>query len=321
MKDQYGRLIDYLRISVTDRCNLRCVYCMPEKGVTWIPHSEVLTYEELLTVGKAAVALGIKHIKITGGEPLLRKNVTEFIGRLKKTKGIETVTLTTNGILLPNYIEKLSETGIDGINISLDTLEEKKFRKLTRNGEVKDVWKGIFSVLPYEQINVKINCVLAGKDWQKDAVCMAEIAKKYRIHVRFIELMPIQNRKENGSLEEEIKALLEDVYGSMRRCEERIGFGPSVYYELPEFCGKIGFISAVSHKFCNQCNRIRLSCDGKLRLCLQSENAVDLKSALRQGACEEELKQLLEKGLLEKPREHRFGCDCIEGEAMSRIGG
>ena len=113
MKDQYGRLIDYLRISVTDRCNLRCVYCMPEKGVTWIPHSEVLTYEELLTVGKAAVALGIKHIKITGGEPLLRKNVTEFIGRLKKTKGIETVTLTTNGILLPNYIEKLTETGID----------------------------------------------------------------------------------------------------------------------------------------------------------------------------------------------------------------
>lgn len=211
MKDQYGRLIDYLRISVTDRCNLRCVYCMPEKGVTWIPHSEVLTYEELLTVGKAAAALGIKHIKITGGEPLLRKNVTEFIARLKKTKGIETVTLTTNGILLPNYIDQLSEAGIDGINISLDTLEEKKFRKLTRNGEVKDVWKGISSVLPYDQINMKINCVLAGKDWQKDAVRVAEIAKKYRIHVRFIELMPIQNQEEKGNLEEEIKALLEDV--------------------------------------------------------------------------------------------------------------
>ncbi len=179
--------------------------------MTWIPHSEVLTYEELLTVGKAAAALGIKHIKITGGEPLLRKNVTEFIGRLKKTKGIETVTLTTNGILLPNYIDQLSEAGIDGINISLDTLEEKKFRKLTRNGEVKDVWKGISSVLPYDQINMKINCVLAGKDWQKDAVRVAEIAKKYRIHVRFIELMPIQNQEEKGNLEEEIKALLEDV--------------------------------------------------------------------------------------------------------------
>ena len=181
--------------------------------------------------------------------------------------------------------------------------------------------EGDFFGLPYDQINMKINCVLAGKDWQKDAVRVAEIAKKYRIHVRFIELMPIQNQEEKGNLEEEIKALLEDVYGPMRRCEERIGFGPSVYYELPEFCGKIGFISAVSHKFCNQCNRIRLTCDGKLRLCLQSENAVDLKSALRQGACEEELKQLLERGLLEKPREHRFGCDCIEGEAMSRIGG
>jgi len=219
-------------------------------------------------------------------------------------------------------IERLVKVGIDGINVSLDTLQEEKFRKLTRNGSVKEVWKGLSSVLPYERVCVKINCVLDGDDWEEDAVNVARIAKNYRAHVRFIELMPAQNREEKCNLERETKLLLECVYGPLHLCREKIGFGPSTYYELPEFQGKIGFISAVSHKFCNQCNRIRLTSDGKLRLCLQAEQGVDLKKALRQGADEEELKKLLETGLRMKPKEHHFGCDCmIEGKSMSRIGG
>lgn len=322
MRDQYGRNIDYLRVSVTDRCNLRCVYCMPKDGVEWIPDEEILTDKEIVKVCKAAADLGIRHLKVTGGEPLLRENVVELIGRLKKIEGIETVTLTTNGIFLPQYIEGLTKVGIDGINVSLDTLKEEKFRKLTRNGSVKEVWNGISSILPYEQVCVKINCVLDGDDWETDAVSVAELAKKYHIHVRFIELMPTQNQEEKCNFEKETKALLERVYGPLQPSREKIGFGPSAYYELPEFQGKIGFISAVSHKFCNQCNRIRLTSDGKLRLCLQVEQGVDLKRALRQGADEEKLKELLKIGLRMKPKEHQFGCDCmIEGKSMSRIGG
>ena len=322
MKDQYGRVIDYLRVSVTDRCNLRCTYCMPKDGVEWLSSEEILTDEEILKICRAAASLGIRHLKVTGGEPLLRENVTELIGKLKAIEGIETVTLTTNGIFLPRYIERLVSTGIDGINVSLDTLQEEKFCRLTRNGSVKEVWNGISSVLPYEQICVKINCVLDGEDWEEDAVSVAQIAKNHRIHVRFIELMPTQNQKEEGNLEKDAKALLERVYGPLHPCSEKIGFGPSTYYELQDFQGKIGFISAVSHKFCNQCNRIRLTSDGKLRLCLQVEQGIDLKEAVRQGADEEELKKLLEAGLQIKPREHQFGCDCmIEGTSMSRIGG
>lgn len=322
MKDQYGRVIDYLRVSVTDRCNLRCTYCMPEDGVEWIPSEEILTDEEILKICRAAASLGIRHLKVTGGEPLLRENVTELIGRLKEIDGIETITLTTNGIFLPRYIERLVSAGIDGINVSLDTLQEEKFRRLTRNGSVKEVWNGISSVLPYEQVCIKINCVLDGEDWEEDAVSVARIAKNHGIHVRFIELMPTQNQKERGNLEKATKDLLERVYGSLHPCHEKIGFGPSIYYELPDFQGKIGFISAISHKFCNQCNRVRLTSDGKLRLCLQVEQGVDLKEAVRQGADEEELKKLLEAGLQIKPREHQFGCDCmIEGTSMSRIGG
>lgn len=321
MRDQYGRVIDYLRISVTDRCNLRCVYCMPEEGVKLLPHEEVLSFEEMLSVSRAAAMLGIRHIKVTGGEPLVRKGVAEFIGKLKQTAGIETVTLTTNGILLPEKIEELVQAGIDGINISLDTLNPEKFRTMTRKGEVEQVLAGIRSALPYRQFTVKINCVLDGEDWKKDAADIAGIAKNHPVHVRFIELMPLVKRKKTDGQEREVRNLLEEVYGPMEVCRERFGSGPSIYYEIPGFQGKIGFISAVSHKFCNQCNRIRLTCDGVLRMCLQSDSGVDLKKILRQGASEAELGAVIHDALTAKPKEHRFECDSIRAEAMSQIGG
>lgn len=321
MRDRYGREIDYLRISVTDRCNLRCVYCMPEEGVTLLPHQEILSFEEMLSVCRAAVKLGIRHIKVTGGEPLVRKGVVEFVGNLKQMEGIETVTLTTNGVFLPDYMEALSRAGIDGINISLDTLNGEKFRKITRNGDLEQVLAGIRSAVSTGDIRVKVNCVLDGEDWEKDALSVAELAKKYPIHVRFIELMPLMKQTEPRGKECRVRNILENTYGRMEPCAEKMGYGPSVYYEIEGFYGKIGFISAVSHKFCSQCNRIRLTCDGILRTCLQSDRGTDLKTPLREGVTEEELARLIEAALTEKPREHHFDSSGIQAESMSKIGG
>lgn len=321
MKDRYGRVIDYLRISITDRCNLRCVYCMPNGACAYVPKEEILSFEELLFLCESIVLLGIKHIKITGGEPLLREGVVPFLKELKQMEGIETVTLTTNGTLLSDMAEELSKTGIDGVNISLDTLNQEKFRCITRNGDLQQVLDGVHAMLQHKNVVVKLNCVLDGKDWEQDAVAVANLAKRYPLHVRFIELMPLGKSNTERRNEIEVKKLLETQFGTMRQCQEKIGFGPSIYYEIEGFCGKIGFISALSHKFCNQCNRIRLTCDGTLRMCLQKQDGIDIKPYVRTERSKEKLCEQIRYALAEKPREHQFECDCIQTESMSKIGG
>lgn len=322
MKDQHGRRIDYIRISVTDRCNLRCTYCMPEEGVIWTAPEEILSYEELTRIVRQAAALGIRHVKITGGEPLVRKGVDNLIRDLKALSGIETVTLTTNGLLLPVQMESLAAAGVDGINISLDTLDEEAYHRITRNGHVKDVLAGIEAALSYRNIPVKLNSVLEETGWQQTAQMLAELARTKPLHVRFIERMPLSvNEICKESREEQVIAVLEEMYGPMQRYVKKLGNGPGVYYSLEGFRGKIGFISAVSHKFCDRCNRIRLTSEGMLRMCLQSQTGIDLKGPLRAGCTDGELLALLEEGIQRKPREHHFSEENIESDAMAKIGG
>lgn len=321
MTDTYGRMIDYMRISITDRCNLRCVYCMPPDGVPFLAHEELLSFEEMISICRCGAALGLRHIKITGGEPLVRKGVDSLIGSLKQIEGIETVTLTTNGILLPEYMERLSAAGVNGINISLDTLDREWYRQITRGGSVKEVLKGLYEALQYPDIVTKINCVLEGDHWREHAAAVAGLAKDHPVHVRFIERMPLGMDDAGCTQEESVVSLLEAEYGAMKSYRGQLGYGPSKYFTVEGFQGKIGFISAVSHKFCHGCNRIRLTSTGKLRLCLQSQEGVDLRELLRSGSTDEEIIACFLETIVKKPKEHQFDRQDIEAAGMSQIGG
>lgn len=324
MVDSYGREIDYIRISITDRCNLRCVYCMPETGVEAVSHEEILRYDEILYLGEIFAELGIKKIKITGGEPLVRKGAVSLIGDLKKIPGIEKVTITTNGINLEDAAEGLFAAGIDGINLSLDTLNPEIFEKITRRNEFEKVKKGFHAVLSQGNIPLKINCVPMGIEGQ-DILALAELSRKYPVHVRYIEMMPIGLGKDYcGCTEEEILRELEKRYGKAQVFSGTLGNGPGHYYEFSGFQGKIGFISAMTHKFCSSCNRVRLTSRGYLKTCLQYDVGVDLKDLLRNGASREEIKAAVQRAVMEKPHAHQFTESLkVHGEQhmMSQIGG
>ncbi|MCI7098094.1 MAG: GTP 3',8-cyclase MoaA [Lachnospiraceae bacterium] len=324
MIDSYGRVIDYLRISVIDRCNLRCVYCMPEEGLEMTSHEEVLTYGEIVRICKIMAGTGLKKIKLTGGEPLVRKDLPKLAGRLKAIPGIEKVTLTTNGILLGQLMEELHDAGIDSINISLDTLDRELYAKITRRDQLDAVQKGIETALKYPDISLKINCVPMGLPGQ-DLSEIASLAKDHRIHVRFIEMMPIGYGKNYRFVgEDEILGQLEAEFGRSEIYQGKLGNGPCHYYSFEGFQGKIGFISAISHKFCSECNRVRLTSQGFLKTCLQYNTGNDLKLPMRTGASDEELKKLITRTINEKPVGHRFLEDEIRNENnlnMSQIGG
>ncbi|MCI9633477.1 GTP 3',8-cyclase MoaA [Schaedlerella arabinosiphila] len=306
MKDQYQRVVDYIRISVTDRCNYRCQYCMPREGVEPMPHSEVMTYDEILRLVKAAAGAGITKVKITGGEPLVRKGVCGLIRNIRLVPGIESVTLTTNGALLCRFLPDLAAAGVSGINISLDTLDKDKFHRLTRRGEFSEVWEGIRQTI-LAGIPVKVNCVPMVGINEDELVDMAALAWKYPITVRFIEMMPIGlGSGYTAVTQDEIKKLLEAQFGYMELVKESVGNGPAVYYQLPEFRGKIGFISALSRKFCRSCNRIRVKADGTLKLCLNYEGHINLKQEMRNGIDDRELQQLLQDCIYMKPKCHDF---------------
>lgn len=326
MRDQYNREIDYMRVSVTDRCNLRCTYCMPAEGVTPLPHSEILRYDEIVRICRVAASIGISKIKLTGGEPLVRRNLPELIREIKALPGITDVTITTNGILLKEQADAIHQAGVDRINVSLDTLDPEEYRKITRGGDIREVLAGIDEALRYPDIMVKINCVpLTLK--KETILSLAALAKDRPLHVRFIEIMPIGTGKEEEkpeNTEERIRSIIEAEYGKTMEVSEKLGNGPSHYFELEGFCGKIGFISAVSHKFCDRCNRIRLTSDGFLKTCLQYDIGVDLKSLARGGATDEELKAAFVDAIARKPKEHAFNnekVDHAERRCMSRIGG
>lgn len=326
MIDRCGRNIDYLRISVTDRCNLRCVYCMPEDGVKLVDKTMILQESEILRVIKLMAELGITRIKLTGGEPLLRPGMSDLIYKIKKIPGIEKVTLTTNGILLKEQMHGLAESGLDGLNISLDSLDEVCFREITRRDLLGKSWEGLKESLRYPQVQKKVNCVPLGMAGQ-DVCRIAEIAKKYPIHVRYIEMMPIGCGKDfKGMSQEEVKEILESRFGNMKEYAGKpLGNGPCQYYEADSFCGKIGFISAVSHKFCQKCNRVRLTSQGYLKTCLQYTAGRDLRKILRNGGSDEQLKAVILEALAEKPDGHQFlekaKKDDTEKLCMSQIGG
>lgn len=324
MKDRFGRKIDYLRISITDRCNLRCVYCMPENGIVHIPHKEILTYDEITRICRCMTELGIHKIKLTGGEPLTRKGCATLVAMLKSLNGIEKVTLTTNGILLGEQMAGLAEAGIDDINISLDTLDAVSFARVTRRESLNQVLEGIEAALQYPQIGLKINCVPVLED-PENLVSVAGLAKKYPLHVRFIEMMPIgYGREFQFRGEEEICQILEKAYGTMTPVTERYGNGPCHYYRIEGFQGKIGFISAMTHKFCDQCNRVRMTAEGFLKACLQYQTGTDLKGLMRSGCSDEELTEAIQKVIWEKPVSHHFTSrevDEDEARLMSQIGG
>ena len=323
MKDQYGREIDYIRISVTDRCNLRCKYCIPECGIASVGHENILNFDEITRIVAECAKLGIKKVKITGGEPLVRRELHSLVARIKNTPGIEQVTLTTNGIFLNEQIERLAEAGIDAINISLDTLDSAKFKKITGFDALDKVLDAIELCKDYQGVKLKLNVVTLA-DYNKDEILdFAKFTKKNDIDVRFIEMMPIGlGEGFEGYAQDYIRGVLEKKYGPLEECQGKHGNGPAVYYRVPGFKGKIGFISAISHQFCDSCNRVRLTAEGLLKPCLQYAEGIDLKKAIREG--DEPLENLIRKGIFDKPKEHNFRSSTIEGreqKLMSKIGG
>ena len=326
MIDRCGRNIDYLRISVTDRCNLRCIYCMPEEGIRLTGRENILQVPEIIRVCRVMAELGIKKIKITGGEPLVRPRMPGLIHQIKAIPGIEKVTLTTNGILLKKQMKELAEAGLDSLNISLDTLDRDGFQKITRRDFLDDTLAGIKEAMKYPNVQLKINCVPLGIEEQN--LCeIAEFACKYPVHVRFIEMMPIgYGSSFTGMSQEKIVSLLEERFGRLVPYEgEPLGNGPCKYYIVKGFQGKIGFISAISHKFCSECNRIRLTSQGYLKTCLQYTAGRDLREVLRNGGTDEELKEIIKEALSEKPDGHHFREkakeDDTESLCMAQIGG
>lgn len=324
MLDDYNRNIDYLRISVTDRCDLRCRYCMPEDGVEAVAHEDILSYSEIVRLCRIFASLGISKIKLTGGEPLCRKNVAELIAELKKIKGINSVTITTNGILLAEQLDALMKAGLDAVNISLDTLNRDLYREMTRRDMLKKALSGLNAAMARgDELNVKVNCVTA--DSRQDFCDVASLAEDNDICVRFIEMMPIGFGKTYAGCQiESVKKIITDRFGELTPTAKHYGNGPAVYYTLENFKGRIGFISAVSHKFCSTCNRIRLTSQGFLKTCLQYDFGTDLKNLLRGGAVDDEIASAIKSAVSCKPREHHFGDKTTgddENKLMSQIGG
>lgn len=324
MLDGHGREIGYLRISVTDRCNLRCVYCMPADGISAVSHREILTYEELLRICRCAVRLGITRFKLTGGEPLVRRGITDFVGDLSNLKGVREVTMTSNGILLGEMAAPLRENGLSAINISLDTLDPAEFSQITRGGDLTKVTASIDRALE-AGLSVKINCVPLRARGEEALSQVALLAKDRPLHVRFIELMPIgEGDPAQGFTAGEVRESLEKRFGAPEPWTGVLGNGPASYVSFPGFAGKIGLITAVSSHFCGACNRVRLTAPGFLKLCLHDDRGLDLRELLRSGIDDDGLTAALEKAILQKPERHRFGSGetaHMERHTMAQIGG
>ena len=322
MLDRYGRGINYLRISVTDRCNLRCCYCMPE-GVQDVGMKNILTFEEIWEIVRTGVSLGITHIRITGGEPLMRKGCVDLIRGIREIPGVETITMTTNGVLLENYGKQLKEAGVDGVNISLDTLDPEEFYKITGKRELQEVLAGIRAAKT-AGLPVKLNAV---NRKELDPIPLVRYAQEENLPIRFIEMMPVgYGKKYVGRSNEELRETLEAVCGNaecMTNREElsRMGSGPAVYYQFSDLKVPVGFISAIHGKFCDTCNRVRLTAEGYLKLCLCYEGE-ELRRVLREGE-KENLRTIMEQTIFRKPAAHCFEhpAEMTETHEMVKIGG
>jgi cyclic pyranopterin phosphate synthase len=312
--DSYNRNIDYMRLSVTDRCNLCCSYCMPEEGVRMKAHNEILAYEEIERFANAAVKAGISKIRLTGGEPLVRRDIVSLVGMLANIDGIEDLALTTNGILLSDYGEALKDAGLMRVNISLDSFDPATYEKLTRCGDLERAMAGLRMAIELGFEPVKVNVVLI-KGVNDDPGEFIKLIYDYPVHVRFIELMPVSVTDKGSFLsiaEFETKIAAYGEVENIDNTKEKlpIGAGPARYITLKGALGTIGFISAVSNHFCNRCNRIRLTPDGKLRTCLFSETEFDIRKLLRANVSEEGLVAFIKNAVLKKPEQHNIGMNC-----------
>jgi cyclic pyranopterin phosphate synthase len=324
ISDSFQRPINYLRISVTDRCNLRCVYCMPPQGISLMSHYDILSYEEIYTLAKVAAELGITKIRLTGGEPLVRAGVSDLVRLIAGIETIDDISLTTNGTLLARYAAELKEAGLMRVNISLDTLKPERFRQITRCGELEDTLKGIEAAYEANLTPVKINMVVMAGINDDEIPDFARKTASDGWHVRFIEQMPVID---NAPLSPEFFSVSDmrkriEPLGKLEPWKVDVGNGPARYFRLPGAAGTIGFITPVTEHFCYQCNRLRLTADGKLRLCLLNEDEIDLKEPLRSGASVAELKTLMENAIARKPKGHHLAEGVNhKGRPFSQVGG
>jgi cyclic pyranopterin phosphate synthase len=323
--DSFQRPINYLRISVTDRCNLRCIYCMPANGVQLMSHRDILTYEEIYTVARAAAELGINKVRLTGGEPLVRSGLTELVQMLAQIDAIDDISLTTNGTLLGRYAAELKQAGLKRVNISLDTLKSGKFRFITRGSlNLDDVLEGIKVARSVGLNPVKLNMVVMFGINDDELLDFAAKTINEEWHVRFIEFMPIGGVCTTASYFVSVSDMRKrlELLGELEPCLPSVGNGPAKYFRFPHARGTIGFITPVSEHFCFHCNRLRLTADGRLRPCLLADDEVDLKQPLRGGISSAGLKQLIEAAVADKPLRHHLAEGYVpKGRPMTQVGG
>ncbi|AGB41191.1 molybdenum cofactor biosynthesis protein A [Halobacteroides halobius DSM 5150] len=319
--DRYQRKIDYLRISITDRCNLRCRYCMPPEGVDFIEHDQILSYEKIVRIVQTGAKLGIKKVRVTGGEPLVRKGAVDLIRMLKNISGIEEVALTTNGVLLAKYASQLVTAGLDRVNISLDTLQQDKFREITNFDQLEQVIEGIKSALEVGLTPVKINVVVMQSINDDEIFDFIALTRQLPVHVRFIEYMPAGSKE---SEQEKYYIGSKQLKKEIKREEKLLatqfqkGNGPAYYYQVSDSLGTIGFISPISNSFCSSCNRLRLTSTGDLRACLCNEQEINLRDKLKQG--EAEVKRAFQLAVDSKAEKHSLSQGNFN-KNMSQIGG
>ena len=333
MRDGHGRIIDYLRISLTDRCNFRCIYCMPAEGVQQMTHEQILRIEEIERIVRVATRIGIRSVRLTGGEPLVRKGVVDLVESLSKMPDIENISMTTNGVLLPRMADDLKRAGLSRVNISLDTLDPDQFKLITRVGSIEDTLAGIEAALAAGFDPVKINAV-AVRSLNQDFLAFAKLSIDRPLHVRFIEYMPVGEStgadghgwgKADVIPSEELLDIINERAAAeglpplepLDGEQKPLGWGPARYFAFPGAQGTVGFISPLSRHFCSECNRLRLTADGKLRPCLFSDRELDIRAALQEGGEEGAYACFLE-ALDLKPDEHH---DKVGTERkMSQIG-
>jgi len=324
MLDKYSREINYLRVSITDRCNLHCVYCRPKEGISLQGHEDILRYEEIIRVVTLAVKLGLIKVRVTGGEPLVRRGCVDFLAELKKINGLQDISLTTNGILLEEYAERIFDAGITRINISLDSLDKDKYFKITNGGNLDAVLRGIIRAEEVGFSPVKINTVLIKGFNDDEALDFAKLAVEKPFQIRFIELMPMGKTKlDYGEDYMPASQLIETISRRYEleplKSKKKKSDGPAKIFKMKGGRGEIGFINPVSDHFCATCNRLRLTSDGKLRACLLNEAEVDLKKALRENCSDAELEKLIWDAVLLKPKKHDVVCTDNSIKKCSRI--
>jgi cyclic pyranopterin phosphate synthase len=322
--DSYGRRINYMRISLTDVCNLRCVYCMPE-DMKFQPRAQLMTDEEMLFLVRVGASLGVNKIRLTGGEPTVRPGVVDLVRAIAQVPGVDDLAMTTNGVVLDKLAQPLAEAGLRRVNVSIDTLDPEKFRRITRWGDIDEVWRGIRAAEEAGLRPLKLNCVVVRNFNDDDMVDLARLTLENDWEVRFIEMMPFGEvsdfQQTNVVTFGEMRARVEAAFGPL----EEAGYDfvdPSRPFRIPGAMGTLGFISSVTEPFCQGCGRVRLTADGKLRLCLLRDDEVDLLTPLRAGASFEELRALMRDGAYHKPWGHSLAQgQFADNRAMNQIGG